>query len=94
MSNPPSNWTRTAVTGRIRVVSSNLGAGQYICRNVGARNNLKTCDEYEDALKVRIAPADDTVILECPNANASGMHWLGLAASSDGEFGKNSSECV
>lgn len=66
MSNPPSNWTRTALTGRIRVISSNLGAGQYICRNVGARNNLKTCDEYEDALKVRIAPADDTVILECP----------------------------
>ncbi|KIO19792.1 hypothetical protein M407DRAFT_246058 [Tulasnella calospora MUT 4182] len=93
MFNSTNNWSRTALTGRIKVISSNLGAGQYICRSVGARNNLKTCDDYDDALRVRIAPGEETVILEGLNANASGMPWVGLAASSaDKEFGKNSSE--
>lgn len=65
MFNSTDTWARPALTGRIKVFSSNLGAGQYVSRDVGARNNMATCDEYEDALRVRIAPAEDTVILQC-----------------------------
>ncbi|KAG8945348.1 hypothetical protein FRC04_000883 [Tulasnella sp. 424] len=93
MFNSTETWSRSALTGRIKVVSSNLGAGQYVSRIMGDHNGVATCDVYEDALKVRIAPGEETVILQAPNAHASGTPWIGLAKSTaDKEFGKNSWE--
>ncbi|KAG8918745.1 hypothetical protein FRC01_001676 [Tulasnella sp. 417] len=95
MFNSTESWARTALTGRIKVVSPNLGAGQYVARKLGPNGNMVTCDDYDDALKIRIAPAEDAVLIQCLNTDASGYYWLGLSASSaDPDFGKNSSQWV
>lgn len=57
-------WTKSAITGRIRIQSSNLAAGQYLSRNTGSYGNLVTTDSFSDAIQVRIAPRQGGVILE------------------------------
>ncbi|KAG9041139.1 hypothetical protein FS837_012690, partial [Tulasnella sp. UAMH 9824] len=51
MYDPAKPWTRSALTGRIKVFSSNLAAGQYLSRKLGHNNHLQTCDQYEEALR-------------------------------------------
>ncbi|KIO19793.1 hypothetical protein M407DRAFT_246059 [Tulasnella calospora MUT 4182] len=87
-------WTRTALTGRIKVFGSTLAAGQYLSRKLGHNNHLTTCDDYEDALRVRIAPRDDSVVIQCLNGTVS-QHWLGLVAGwADGILGANTHHWV
>ncbi|KAG9040789.1 hypothetical protein FS837_000185, partial [Tulasnella sp. UAMH 9824] len=65
MYDPAKPWTRSALTGRIKVFSSNLAAGQYLSRRLGHNNHLQTCDQYEEALRVRINPQVDSVAIQC-----------------------------
>lgn len=65
MFNSADGWARTALTGRIKISSCDFSTGQYVSKNLGALNNLTTCDEYEDALRVRISPREDYVAIQC-----------------------------
>lgn len=93
MFSSTDGWARTALTGRIKISSSDFSAGQYVSKNLGLLNNLTTCDEYEDALRVRISPREDFVAIQCLNPTDRRHTWLGLAARADNVgFGVDSAE--
>ncbi|KAG8946142.1 hypothetical protein FRC04_011997 [Tulasnella sp. 424] len=78
--------------GRIRIssASTDKGVGRYVSRNfVDTSGALQTCASADDALQVRIAPADRSEAVQILNS-FSDLTWLGLAyKQSNNNFGKN-----
>lgn len=78
--------------GRIRISSASTqeGVGRYVsCRFIDTSGALQTCVAPDDAIRVRIAPADRTEAVEILNS-PSDHKWLGLAFNRDyGNFGKD-----
>lgn len=78
--------------GRIRISSASTdeGVGRYVSRKfIDTSGALQTCVSPDDAIQVRISPADRTEAVEILNS-PSDQKWLGLAFNRDyGNFGKD-----